>query len=110
DEIRRMLREIALGKTRREALLDLAERVDLPDLSTFVNSIVQAESLGTSVGGVLRIQAGQMRLKRRQQAEQVARRAPIKMVFPLVLFLVPSLFIVTIGPVVLNVIDSFHKA
>jgi tight adherence protein C len=106
DEINRMLREVGLGKTRRDALVDMAERVDLPDLMTFVNSIVQAETLGTSVGSVLRVQAAQMRMRRRQRAEQVARQAPVKMVFPLVLFLMPSLFIVTIGPVVLNVIKA----
>ena len=109
DEIHRMLREIGLGKTRREALADMAERIDVPDITTFVNSIIQAETLGTSVGQVLRVQAKQMRQKRRQRAEQMARQAPVKMVFPLVLFLMPSLFIVTIGPVVLNVIDSFSK-
>ena len=109
DEIHRMLREVGLGKTRREALADMAERIDVPDITTFVNSIVQAETLGTSVGQVLRVQAKQMRQKRRQRAEQMARQAPVKMVFPLVLFLMPSLFIVTIGPVVLNVIDAFSK-
>ncbi len=109
DEIQRMLREVGLGKTRREALTDMAERIDVPDITTFINSIVQAETLGTSVGQVLRIQAKQMRQKRRQQAEQMARQAPVKMVFPLVLFLMPSLFIVTIGPVILNVIDAFSK-
>lgn len=109
DEIHRTLREIGLGKTRREALTDMAERIDVPDITTFVNSIVQAETLGTSVGQVLRIQAKQMRMKRRQRAEQMARQAPVKMVFPLVLFMMPSLFIVTIGPVVLNVIDAFSK-
>jgi tight adherence protein C len=109
DEIHRMLREIGLGKTRREALVDMADRVAVPDLQTFVNSIVQAETLGTSVGQVLRIQASQMRMKRRQMAEQMARQAPVKMVFPLVFFLIPSLFIVTIGPVVLNVIKVFQE-
>ncbi|HEY8173643.1 MAG TPA: type II secretion system F family protein [Dehalococcoidia bacterium] len=109
DEIHRVLREVGLGKTRRDALVDMAERVDLPDLMTFVNSIVQAESLGTSVGQVLRVQAQQMRMRRRQRAEQIARQAPVKMVFPLVLFLMPSLFIVTIGPVVLNVIRAFSE-
>ena len=109
DEIHRMLREVGLGKTRREALADMAERIDVPDITTFVNSIVQAETLGTSVGQVLRVQAKQMRMKRRQRAEQMARQAPVKMVFPLVLFLMPSLFIVTIGPVILNVIDAFSK-
>ncbi len=107
DEIYRTLREIGLGKTRREALGDMAERIDVPDITTFINSIVQAEALGTSVGQVLRVQAKQLRTKRRQRAEQMARQAPVKMVFPLVLFLIPSLFIVTIGPVVLNVMQAF---
>jgi tight adherence protein C len=109
DEITRMLREVGMGKTRREGLIDMAERVDLPDLFTFVNSIVQAETLGTSVGQVLRVQAAQMRMRRRQRAEQIARQAPVKMVFPLVFFLMPSLFIVTIGPVILNVIKAFRE-
>ena len=109
DEIERMIREIGLGKTRREALLDMAERLDLPDVSTFVNSVIQAEQLGTSVGQVLRVQSNQLRMRRRQRAEQVARQAPVKMVFPLVFFLMPSLFIVTIGPVVLSVIDTVNN-
>jgi len=108
DEIQRTLREVSLGKPRRDALVDMAERIELPDLLTFVNSIVQAELLGTSIGQVLRVQARQMRLRRRQRAEQVARQAPVKMVFPLVFFLIPSLFIVTIGPVILNVIQAFQ--
>src|SRR5438874_1831848 len=109
DEIERMIRQIGLGKTRREALLDMAERLDLPDVSTFVNSVIQAEQLGTSVGQVLRVQSNQLRMRRRQRAEQVARQAPVKMVFPLVFFLMPSLFIVTIGPVVLSVIDTVNN-
>jgi tight adherence protein C len=109
EEIQRTIREVGLGKPRREALVDMAERVGLPDLMTFVNSIVQAEALGTSVGQVLRVQAQQMRVRRRQRAEQVARQAPVKMVFPLVFFLMPSLFIVTIGPVVISVMRSFNE-
>jgi tight adherence protein C len=109
DEFHRMLREVGLGKTRREALTDLAERIDIPDVTTFVNSLIQAEALGTSVGQVLRVQSKQMRMRRRQRAEQIARRAPVKMVFPLVFFLMPSLFIVTIGPVILNVIQAFSE-
>jgi tight adherence protein C len=110
DEIQVMLREVALGKPRRDALVDMAERVQLPDLLTFVNSIVQAGALGTSIGPVLRAQAAQLRMRRRQRAEQLARQAPVKMVFPLALCLLPSLFIVTIGPVALNVIQAFNEA
>ena len=104
DEIRRMLKEVALGKTRRDALKDMADRVDVPDLMTLVNSIIQAEVLGTSVGQVLRVQAAQLRMRRRQAAEQQARRAPAKMVFALVFLFIPSMFIVTIGPIGLNLV------
>jgi len=107
DELNRALREIGLGKTRREALIDMADRVDLPDLHIFVNSIVQAEQLGTSIGQVLRTQAQGLRLRRRQRAEQIARQAPVKMIFPMVFCFIPALFIVIIGPVVLNAINSF---
>jgi tight adherence protein C len=106
DEIARMLREKALGQTRREALLGLAERVDLPDVNVFINSVIQAETLGTSIANVLRIQARQLRIRRRQRAEQVARQAAPKMVFPLVFFVMPSLFIVILGPIILNAYDT----
>jgi len=102
DEINRMLREKALGQTRKEALTAMAERIDLPDVNVFVNSVIQAETLGTSIGQVLRIQSRQLRIRRRQRAEQVARQAAPKMVFPLVFFIMPNLFIVILGPIVIN--------
>ena len=102
DEVARMLREKALGQTRREALAAMADRIDLPDVNVFVNSIIQAETLGTSVGQVLRTQSRQLRTRRRQRAEQVARQAAPKMVFPLVFFVMPSLFVVILGPIVIN--------
>lgn len=108
EEFQRALREMGLGKPRREALSEMADRIELPDLTTFINSLVQAEQLGTSIGDVLRVQAKQMRLRRRQRAEQIAHQAPIKMVMPMVFFLMPSLFIVTIGPVILAVIGAFQ--
>jgi tight adherence protein C len=104
DEITRALREMTLGKSRRDALTDMTRRIDLADVMTFVNSLLQAEALGTSVGGVLRVQAAHMRMIRRQRAEEMSRKAPVKMVIPLVIFLMPSLFIITLGPVMLNVI------
>lgn len=97
-EINRMLREKALGQTRKEALTGMAERIDLPDVNVFVNSVIQAETLGTSIGQVLRVQARQLRIRRRQAAEQQAHQAAPKMVFPLVFFVLPSLFIVILGP------------
>lgn len=104
DEIGQMLRELGLGKPRREALLDLAERTDLEEVRTFANAIIQAEQLGTSIAMVLRAQADRLRVRRRQQAEQEARRAPVKMVFPLVFCMMPSLFIFILGPIVVNLI------
>lgn len=109
DEFHRVLREMGLGKPRREALHEMTERIQLPDVTTFINSLIQAEQLGTSIGDVLRIQAKQMRMRRRQRAEQIAHQAPVKMAFPMVLFLMPSLFLITIGPVALSLIRTFQE-
>jgi len=109
DEIAQMLREVGMGRARREALEDLAERTDVQEVGTFVNAIVQAEQLGTSVGRVLRSQAVMLRIRRRQKAEATARRAPIKMVFPLVLCIMPSFFIVTVGPIFVRFVDFLSK-
>ena len=107
EEIGQMLLEVEMGRPRREALKDMAARMDVPDLLAFVNAVTQAQQLGTNLGRVLRTQAGQMRVKRRQRAEEAARRMPVKMVFPMVFCMMPSLFIVIIGPVVLSVIKEF---
>lgn len=107
-ELERMLREKALGQTRKEALTGMAERIDLPDVNVFVHSVIQAETLGTSIGQVLRIQSRQLRIRRRQRAEQVARQAAPKMVFPLVFFVMPSLFIVILGPIILNGLEALN--
>lgn len=109
EEISRMLREKALGQTRREALTAMAGRIDLPDVNVFVHSVIQAETLGTSIGQVLRTQSRQLRMRRRQRAEQVARQAAPKMVFPLVFFVLPSLFIVILGPIVINALDVLRE-
>jgi tight adherence protein C len=106
EEIGLMLREKALGQTRKEALTDMAARIDLPDVYVFVNSVIQAETLGTSIAQVLRIQSRQLRIRRRQRAEQVARQAAPKMVFPLVFFVMPSLFIVILGPVLISAVQN----
>ena len=102
DEIRQMLREIGLGKARRDALLDFAERTQIDDVRAFANAVIQAEQLGTSLAGILRAQSQRLRVRRRQRAEQEARRAPVRMVFPLVLCLMPSLFIIILGPIIVN--------
>ncbi len=105
DEIRQMLREIGLGKARRQALLDLADRTDIDDVRSFATAVIQAEQLGTSLAQVLRVQSQRLRVRRRQRAEQEAHRAPVKMVFPLVFCLMPSLFIFILGPIIINVMD-----
>ncbi len=107
DELRRTLRDISLGKMRREALKELGQRTDVPDLVTFVNAVIQAEQMGSSVGAVLRVQADQLRVRRRQRAEEQAYKAPIKMIFPLVLCIFPTLFIVILGPAVITIMNDF---
>jgi tight adherence protein C len=95
-----------LGRTRRDALLSMSDRIEVPDVTTFVAAIVQADALGVSMAKVLRIQSEQMRVRRRQRAEQKAHQAPIKMLFPLAFLIFPSIFIVLLGPAVLMLIDS----
>ncbi len=102
----RVLQEIQLGKLRREALRDMADTMDIRDVSNFVAALIQADQLGVSIAKVLRIQSDQMRVRRRQRAEELARQAPIKMIIPIVFLIFPALFIILLGPGVLNVIRS----
>jgi tight adherence protein C len=102
----RVNQEIRVGKLRRQALRDMAERAEVQDLSTFIAAIVQADQLGVSISKVLRIQSEQMRVKRRQRAEAEAARAPVKMLIPLVFLVFPSLFIVLMGPAALLLMKS----
>ncbi|NOX64135.1 MAG: type II secretion system F family protein [Chloroflexi bacterium] len=98
EELQTALNEIRLGVRRGEAMRHLAERVDVPEVSSFVAVIVQADRLGVPIGNVLHTQSAQMRMRRRQRAEEEAHKAPIKMLFPLVLFIFPALFAVILGP------------
>jgi len=102
-----VLREIQLGKLRREALRDMADRIGLNELTSFVAAVIQSESLGVSLAKVLRIQSDQMRVKRRQLAEEEAHKAPIKMLIPMALLIFPSLMIVLLSPAALRL---FHSA
>ncbi len=106
-EVATVLNEQAMGRTRREALQDMAKRMNVLDLTSFVNVIVQAEQLGVGVAQVLRVQAQQQRMKRRQRAEEAAYKAPIKMIFPLVGFIFPSLFLVILGPAAIGLFQTF---
>lgn len=98
----RSIREVQLGKVRRDALKSMADRIDLADMTSFVAAVVQSEQLGVSMAKVLRIQADQMRLRRRQRAEELAHQAPVKMLLPMVAFIFPSIFIVLMTPAVLR--------
>jgi tight adherence protein C len=106
----RVLIEIQMGKLRRVALRSMAERADVPELTSFVAAIVQADQLGVSLSKVLRIQSEQMRIRRRQRAETLAQQAPIKMMIPLVFLIFPALLVVLLGPALpklLNVMSGF---
>ena len=107
DELAIMMREVSMGKLRRDALKEMGDRTGVHDLISFINAVVQAETMGTSIATVLRVQAEQMRTKRRQRAEQQAQQAPIKMMFPLVLCIFPSLFIVVLGPAGITIYEQF---
>ena len=109
DELSRTLREVGMGRMRRDALRELGERTGVPDLVSFVNAVIQAEQMGTGIGQVLRVQAEQLRVRRRQRAEELANQAPVKMVFPLVLCIFPTLFLVILGPAGITVYENFMK-
>lgn len=108
EEFSRVLREMQLGRSRAEALRTLGERSDVEDLKTFAGSMVQADNFGIPIAQVLRVQSGEIRVKRRQYAEEKAQQVPVKIMIPLVLFILPCLLIVVIGPPVLNAIDAFQ--
>ncbi len=106
DEFRRALAEVRVGKVRREALRDIVPRTDVVPLTNFIGAIVQAEQLGVSISKVLQVQSEQLRIERRQRAEEQAAKAPIKMLFPLVGCIFPSLFIVILGPAIILIIGN----
>jgi tight adherence protein C len=108
-EFRIYLEELRLGKTRREALIALRERLDLDEIKALVSSLLQAEKLGISIVQILRVKSQEEREKRKQRAEEAAMKAPIKILFPLVLFIFPSIFIIILGPVVIQIINEFSK-
>ncbi len=99
EELLRVIREVQLGTTRRVALRTMAKRIDLPDVRSVVNALVQADELGVSVGAILRIQSDQIRQRRFDRAEKLANEAPVKLLGPLLLFIFPSVFLILLGPV-----------
>jgi tight adherence protein C len=106
DELDHALGQMAVGRMRRDALRDVGARTGVPEVVTFVNAVVHAEQTGTSIGQLLRVQAEQARVRRRQRIEAYAQRIPVWMTFPLVLFLIPSLFIVILGPAIISAVEA----
>lgn len=107
DEFIRTLQDIQVGRSRREAYLDLAARAAFPELRSFIRAVVQADQYGIAIANVLRAQAKEMRIKRRQRAEEHAMKIPVKILFPLIFSILPALFIIILGPTVLNIIHMF---
>jgi tight adherence protein C len=106
DEFRQALAEVRMGRIRREALRDVATRADAQPVSNFVGAIVQAEQLGVPIAKVLQIQSNQLRIERRQRAEEAAAKAPVKMLFPMVGCIFPTIFIVILGPAVVTIMGG----
>lgn len=109
EELLFTMNEISKGRGRSEALREMVKRTQVADLGTFVTSIIQAEEMGSNIGNVLRIQAETMRLNKRQRAETLAAKIPTKMLFPIVFFMFPALFVVILGPAVLNIMETLMK-
>lgn len=107
EELIQMFREVQLGTTRRDALKNLSWRCSHADITSLTASLIQADELGTSMGDVLHIQADQMRVRRFQRAEKLAQQAPVKMLFPLVAFIFPAVFVVLLAPVILQFLSVF---
>lgn len=110
QELVRTLQDMQVGRSRKDSYLAMAERSDVPDLRSFVRSVVQADTYGIALAGVLRTQAKQMRVKRRQRAEEKAMKLPVKVLFPLMFCILPVLFIVVIGPAAINVMNNYIGA
>jgi len=107
DELIRTLQDIQVGRSRKEAYLAMAQRVDVPDLRSFVRAVVQADAYGIAIANVLHSQAKDMRVKRRQRAEEHAMKMPVKMLFPLIFSILPTLFIVVLGPTAMSIMELF---
>ncbi len=107
DELLIVYREIQMGRTRREALQNLCDATNLDELKTFASALIQAEQLGIPINNVMRAQAEQLRIERSQQAKEKGMKASIKMLLPMLLFIFPVVFIILMGPTVLNIIETF---
>ncbi len=109
EELKNVLQEMQMGRSRREAFKALSDKMEVEDLSAFISSLIQADQLGVSVSKILKIQSAQARLKKRQRAEQLAMQAPVKMLFPMVGCIFPTIMVVLLGGVVFEFIKNFPK-
>ncbi|RNM14124.1 type II secretion system F family protein [Nocardioides pocheonensis] len=107
EEFARMLQEMQIGRGRSEALRSMADRTKLPDLRSFVSAMVQADAFGIPVGQVLRVQSSEIRVKKRQWAEEMAQKVPVKILVPLIFCILPTLFIAVLGPAGITIMDNF---
>ena len=107
EELYRVLQEMQIGKSRADALRDLGERTTIPELKSFVLAMIQADIFGISIAKVLHVQANEMRVKRRQRAEEKAQKVPVKIVFPLLTCIFPSLLVVLLGPAAISIYRAF---
>ncbi|WP_284755179.1 type II secretion system F family protein [Arthrobacter sp. efr-133-R2A-120] len=107
DEFIRTLQDIQVGRSRKDAYEDMSQRVDVPDVRSFIRAVVQADAYGIAIAKVLKAQAQEMRTKRRQRAEEYAMKIPVKILFPLIFCIFPTLFIILLGPAVMNIIAAF---
>jgi tight adherence protein C len=108
EEFARMLQEMQIGRGRTEALRSLADRTNLPDLRGFVSAMVQADAFGIPIGQVLRVQSSEIRVKKRQWAEEQAQKVPVKILIPLIFCILPCLFIAVLGPAGITIMDNFR--
>jgi tight adherence protein C len=104
EELLRVTREIQIGSSRKKALRAMSERVNIPDMKSLVNSLVQADELGVSIGAILRIQSDQIRQRRFERAEKLANEAPVKLLGPLMIFIFPAVFFIVLGPVIYRLV------
>ncbi|HEY8348841.1 MAG TPA: type II secretion system F family protein [Clostridia bacterium] len=107
EEFDKVLQEIKVGRNKKDALRDMAQRLDIHEFTAFVGAIIQADQFGVGIAQVLRIQSEQIRLKRKQRAQERAMKVPVRMLIPMVVFIFPTLFVVLLGPVVIKLIEQF---